>query len=119
MNKKLINLILLSLCSLLFCSGCVHSLEVKNLNDYRNESLAPLKKPLVIGVVPTNYRIDSQRLAKGIGRGLSAYSATVLLPYAAGPGGSADVIANIDINSDYKGSGWNFLINWPGGLARP
>jgi hypothetical protein len=99
-----------------YASGCSHQLEVKNLRSYQNMQMNPLHKPLVVGVVPSTEDVDSQRLMKGIGTGLGKYSATVLLPYMPGSEKKADVIAKIAIRPEYKGSGWNFLINWPGFL---
>lgn len=101
---------------MIFGSGCAHQLEVKNLRSYQNMQMSPLHKPLTIGVVPSTEDMDSQRLMKGVGTALQKYSATVLLPYSPGSVAKADVVANIAIRPEYKGSGWNFLINWPGFL---
>ena len=99
---------------MMFGSGCAHTLEVKNIRSYENMQMNPLQKPVTIGVVPATEDVDSQQLMKGIGTALGRYSATVLLPYSPGNATRADVVANIKIRSEYKGSGWNFLINFPG-----
>jgi hypothetical protein len=101
---------------MMFGSGCVHTLEVKNMRAYENMQMNPLQKPITIGVVPSTEDANTQQLMKGIGTALGRYSATVLLPYSPGSASKADVVANIKILSEYKGSGWNFLINFPGFL---
>jgi hypothetical protein len=115
---KLTGLTTTALAMVVFGSGCVHQLEVINQSAYQTNSMSPLRKPLTIGLVPT---IDAtnqpcEQLVKGIGRALGSYSATVFLPYSAGGNQRADVVANIQIGAEYAGSGWNFLINWPGFL---
>ncbi len=108
--------IVIALLTLVIGLGCTHQLEVKNLRSYQNLQMNPLQKALVIGVVPSTEDIHSQELMKGIATALGKYSATVLLPYSPGSAKKADVVANIAIRPEYKGSGWNFLINWPGFL---
>lgn len=114
---KLIAIPLLFLGALIFCSGCAHSLEIKNLNSYRNNSIGTLKKPTTIGMVQTTEGVDCQQLVKGIGQALGKNSATVYLPYSPNRDKQVDVIANVKVNPTYTGSGWNFLINWPGFLV--
>ena len=97
-------------------SGCAHTLDVKNLSTYENVQTHPLQKPLTIGVLPSTDDIGSSQLMKGIETSLGRYSTTVVLPSASENTRKVDVVANIKIHSEYKGSGWNFLINWPGFL---
>ena len=104
------------LLAMVLSSGCAHQLDVKNLNAYQNMQMIPLRKPATVGVVPAACDVDTQRLLKGIGNALQKYSATVLLPYYPGSANKADVVANIAIRPEFEGSGWNFLINWPGFL---
>ncbi len=101
---------------IVFSAGCSHQLTVNNLRNYQNMQMQPLEKQLAIGIVPSTEDIHSQRLMKGIGTALGKYSAAVLLPYAPGNAKKADVIAKIAIKPEYEGSGWNFLINFPGFL---
>jgi hypothetical protein len=115
---KLIGLTTTTLALVIFCSGCAHQLTVKNLSSYQNKSVNPLKKPLTVGIVSTSEDKDCNQLVKGVGMALGggSYSATVVLPYLPGSDRRPDVVANIKISSEYAGSGWNFLINWPGFL---
>lgn len=113
---KLVALPLLLLVPVLFGSGCAHSLEVKNLNSYRSNSIGTLERPTTIGVVQTTEGADCQQVVKGIAQALGKNSAKVYLPYSPSRDKQVDVIANIKVNPKYAGSGWNFLINWPGFL---
>lgn len=105
------------LVAVIFSSGCAHELTVKNLRTYQNHQINPLCKPLTIGVVQSSGDEDLQQLVNGVGTALQRNSATVVLPYRVGQGAPADVVASIAIRPEYKGSGWNFLINWPGFLV--
>lgn len=97
-------------------TGCAHQLEIKNLQAYQNLSITPLAKSHTIGIVPSTEDVASKQLVRGIGNALNKYSATVLLPYYANSSRKADIIAQITIRPEYKGSGANFWINWPGFL---
>ncbi|HUK81493.1 MAG TPA: hypothetical protein VLZ12_02570 [Verrucomicrobiae bacterium] len=94
-------------------SGCAHTLEVKNLSRYEPPNVQPLPKRPTIGIVSTALDITSARLVREVDGELSKY-ADVTFPYM----GSNDVqfVADIGIASKYKGSGINFLINFPGFL---
>lgn len=75
-----------------------------------------LDQPLTIGVMPQTGDVHCDRLVKGVGEALGKYSANVLLPYSKGSVKKVDVLANINVSPNYEGSGWNFLINFPGFL---
>lgn len=101
----------------LFMAGCSHPLTIKNLNSYSNMSITSLEKPLFIGIVSQTGDIHCDKLMKSVGEALGKYSADVLLPYSKGSSRKVDVLANISIHPNYQGSGWNFLINFPGFLV--
>jgi len=92
--------------------------EIKNLNNYRSASMQPSAKPVSIGIASpgTESDIYSQRLVKGVGTALARYTSEVVLPYSLQSAKKVDVIAQIGVKPEYKSSGWNFLINWPGFL---
>lgn len=117
MQTRRVGVAALILVAAVFGSGCAHQLEVKNLRSYHNMQMNPLNKPVTIGVIPSTEDIDSQRLMKGVGNALAKYSATILMPYSPGSSRKADVVANIAIRPEYEGSGWNFLVNFPGFLV--
>ena len=99
-----------------FLSGCQHALEVKNISDYRSLTIATPRDVHSIGIVPSTTDIHGERLVKSAGTKLATYLDEVLLPYSTRSSRKVDVIASIKVAPNYKGSGLNFLINWPGFL---
>ena len=96
-------------------SGCAHQLDVKNLNMYRNTSLSTLDKTMKIGVVADSKKMEGKRFVKEIADSLSKYNVHATTSVLNNRS-KLDVVATISVDSEYKGSGWNFLINWPGFL---
>jgi len=110
------NLVLAGLMLSATMVGCTHQLKIKNLHTYRNTSIQSLETSLRVGIRSTCTEINDQQLIHDIGSNLAKYNARVttsILP----DNSNVDVIANASISSDYKGSGWNFLINFPGFLV--
>jgi len=101
---------------LLSMAGCTHALEIKNIGSYTKYGMMPLEKNITIGVVPTSDDIHCEKLVRNIADSLQKYGAKVWLPYSPYSSRKVDVVANIRTTSDYHGSGWNFLINFPGFL---
>lgn len=101
---------------MMLMGGCAHPLVIKNLDSYRAYGASSLDKPLKIGIATDANEPEQRRLLDGVATALLYYSAQVVMPYAPNSAKEVDVIANIDIQSEHKGSGWNFLINWPGFL---
>lgn len=102
-----------------FLGGCSHTLEIKNISDYKSDSLVQkIHKPISIGVV-FNEDTDTElrQFVKEIGSELQKYSAEVVYPYNPNGYKKVDVEARLTIDSEYKGSGANFWINWPGFLV--
>lgn len=99
-----------------FIASCSHQLEIKNIQSYQNLQMEALRKPVSIGVIQTPEDEETKLIVKGVGSALGTYSARVVLPYAPSVEKKADYVVNIAINPEYNGSGWNFLINWPGFL---
>lgn len=100
----------------LLFAGCTHNLEIKNLNDYKSLSTNPLEKKVSIGIIPSTSDIHCNKLIKGIATELGKYSPNVYLPYSEASSKPVDVKVKLSLRSKYKGSGWNFLINFPGFL---
>ncbi len=113
---RLVGLALTLVGTLMLGSGCAHTLEVKNIHTFESVETHPLQKPLTIGVMGSTDDVGSHQLMKGVEASLGRYSTTVVLPSTSEKSRKIDVVANIKIQSEYKGSGWNFLINWPGFL---
>jgi hypothetical protein len=100
--------------TLIFGSGCAHTLEVKNLSRYTAAGVQPLQRRLSVNVIVSAPDSDTERLARAAASELSKYADVV---QAYGPKKDVDVNASISIKPEYKGSGANFLINWPGFLV--
>ncbi|HEY3490519.1 MAG TPA: hypothetical protein VGK27_10430 [Candidatus Deferrimicrobiaceae bacterium] len=108
-------LVLLCIQLLLFATGCSHTLEIKNLASYQATCANSFGKRLSVGVVPKAPDLETTKLVKAVGAELSKYGAEVLLPYEYNSK-PVDIIASIAVTPHYEGSGWNFLINFPGFL---
>lgn len=116
MKKNLhIGTIALTVIACLF-SGCSHKLEIRNLNTYRNTSLISFEEQARVGVITDSNEIEGRRLVKEVAESLQKYNVWTTTS-AILDKDSLDYIATITVDSDYNGSGWNFLINWPGFLV--
>lgn len=98
-------------------SGCSHDLTIKNIETYENIDLTPLERSLTIGIIPKGNDIYSEKLIKAISRELRSYDANVVNPYSEHSIKPVDVKAYVSVKSRYEGSGWNFLVNFPGFLV--
>jgi len=78
--------------------------------------MVSLEKPLTIGIIPSTDGLPCEKFLHAIATELGKHSARVLLPYSEASQLPVDVKAKVVVNGEYKGSGWNFLINWPGFL---
>jgi len=110
------NLVLAVLMIAVTMVGCTHQLQIKNLSSYYNHSINSLENPVRVGIRSTCNDFQDQQLVRGIGSNLSKYNARVTTNVN-GDNSNVDVVATISVLSDYKGSGWNFLINFPGFLV--
>ncbi|MBK8574584.1 MAG: hypothetical protein IPN90_02515 [Elusimicrobia bacterium] len=99
--------------------GCSHTLEVKNIAEYKSDSLVQkINKPISIGLVFNEGNdTDLRQMVKEIGSELQKYSTEVIYPFNSNGYKKVDVEARVSIESEYKGSGANFWINWPGFLV--
>lgn len=97
--------------------GCSHALEIKNLSQYKATSLNPLVKRVSIGIMSSEEDLQMKQLVKCIGTELQKYSSEVILPYNLASAKSVNVLADIRVTPEYKGSGANFFVNFPGFLV--
>ena len=105
----------LLLASAAILSGCTHPLAIKNMNMYHNTSLATLQRPLTVGIKSECTEIEGKQLVKMVADALPKYNVRATTSVISGQA-NLDAIATINVNSTYEGSGWNFLINFPGFL---
>lgn len=97
--------------------GCAHTLTVRNLGEYRVPGLINVPQTTTIGVLDAGVDSSASVLLDGISAGLQRSGGQVLYPYQAGGSKPADLVAKVEIKTDYKGSGANFWINFPGFLV--
>ena len=110
------NLVLAVLMLAVTMVGCTHQLQIKNLNSYRTTSITPVETPLRIGIRSTSDDISDQQLVNRFGNSLMRNNLHVTTAIN-NDNSNLDVLANISVISENKGSGWNFLINFPGFLV--
>lgn len=96
--------------------GCSHALEIKNLSSYRATDLNPLSKRISIGIVSSDEDPQMRHLVKCVGSELQKYTSEVVLPYNPGSAKKVDVLAFVRVTPEYRGSGANFFVNFPGFL---
>lgn len=105
---------------LLLCSACSHSLDIKNLSSFNTSYAASINDPsLDVGIIPSGGDMYGDQIIKAVGEKMMQLSrGTVYFPYYASSkdNNSAKVIVSIAVKPTYEGSGYNFLINWPGFL---
>jgi hypothetical protein len=106
---------------LMIAAGCSHELAVRNLDVYSAPvRLHGTEHPFRVAVLPFAGRADEtfyfNALVERIHQSPSISEART--DYIAGKAGSfkPDVILSIKPAIEYRSSGWNFLINWPGFL---
>jgi len=75
----------------------------------------PLEQPLRLGIREKHYQQDTRQLARNFIIDLSRYNiqATTAINV---DNSNVDVIATFNMHPQYRGSGLNFLISWPGFL---
>ena len=120
-NYKTCSFIISAAVIAIVCSGCSHSLTVKNIGNYRTLGLGYAEGPVSLGVVSNATESVPTEYVRSICMALqtSGCASRVIFPYNVSLRTSnpqADVIVRINPSIDYSGSGWNFLINWPGFL---
>ncbi len=100
---------------LVFLSACSHPLTIKNMSTYRNTSLNTLEQPMKVGIITNSTEMEGRVFLKVIADSMPKYNVKATTAVMNGAS-NFDVIARLSVDSEYKGSGWNFLINFPGFL---
>jgi hypothetical protein len=113
MKKKSV-VLTLSLPVFLLIGGCAHPLEVRNLDRYRTNSDISLDHRLNLGISAKAADTEGHRMIHAIGRNLLKYNInSTTVEKNDDP---IDVLANISVRSENRGSGWNFWADFPGFL---
>ena len=102
----------------LLTSSCAHSLEVKNLSLYRPELMSSQTKDIKLGMIGATTSPEEERLLADTVNALKRDGFKITYPFYASEENnkSVDFLVKTSTSSEYHGSGWNFLINWPGFL---
>lgn len=114
MKKIEIGTAILFLLLAAFLAGCTHQMAIKNLNSYYSTTSTFSQQPLRLGLKIDSSDFEGKKISKMTAEALNRCNIQVATAFAPD---NVDAVASMHINSDYKGSGWNFLINFPGFLV--
>lgn len=116
-NKGFVASVSVLCIGMVIAAGCAHQLQIKNLASYQAGSVTSFEKPVRIGIVTDSTNPEHKSLLNGVATALGSYSAQVTMPYPPNSQKPVDVVAHIDLVTEHTGSGWNFLVNFPGFLV--
>ncbi len=102
----------------LLAMGCAHRLEVKNIGLYKPTFINSQQTGAKVGLSAVTSSPEEDRLVVGVAQALKRDGFKVDYPFFPNDENRAsmDHIVKMNTSSKYDGSGWNFLINWPGFL---
>lgn len=102
----------------LVATGCAHSLEVKNLSFYKPAFVSNRNSGMSVGLSTATTQPEEERLVTAAANAMKRDGFKVTYPYFPNEANdeAVDFLVKLTTASQYKGSGWNFLINWPGFL---
>jgi len=103
----------------LLATGCAHNLEVKNLDLYKPTFINNRNTGIKVGLSAVTSSPEEERLVIGAANALKRDGFLISYPFYPNAQNSEtmDFLVKLSTSSQYKGSGWNFLINWPGFLV--
>ncbi|MBF0330470.1 MAG: hypothetical protein HQL17_00930 [Candidatus Omnitrophica bacterium] len=106
------------LCVVIFTSGCSHQLTMQNLDMYKAGFMNSASAKVVVGIVATTNKPEEERLLVAVANAFKRDGATIIYPFYSNEESlkKVDFVAKIATSSEFKGSGMNFLVNWPGFL---
>lgn len=113
MKLRLTSIIL----SIFLLAGCTHPLHVKNLYEYRSPYISECSEAK-IGLASSAGDYYEEYLSDMVACAMEKYGVNLTYPYdyESEDGEGIDYFVLLDIQSEYKGSGLNFFINFPGFL---
>lgn len=105
--------------SLCFAVGCAHTLEVKNMGLYKPEFISTDGQNIKIGLSTNSATPEENRLVMAVANAMKRDGLQVTYPFFPNEESlkTVDYTIRLSTTSEYKGSGANFLINWPGFLV--
>lgn len=104
--------------TLMGLAGCAHTLEVKNLDLYKAAFVSSQHASIKVGLIGVTSTPEEERLLMATANALKRDGFKVEYPFYLNDTNRSmvDFVVKVKTSSEYKGSGWNFLINWPGFL---
>ncbi len=102
---------------LLFLCACTHTLEIDNLPADSFTAPASVSRALTVGVVDASSDPETDGYVGAVAQALQLQASVARVVYPWPKGTLVDVVATVTVEPEYKGSGLNFLINWPGFLV--
>jgi hypothetical protein len=96
--------------------GCHHTLEINNPPPPIAHVDASVR-PVVIGVKGGETAAEAQAYVDAVAKSLQLHAVAQRVVYPWTPETKVDVVAEVKVTPEYKGSGYNFLINFPGFLV--
>ena len=114
MNRRVTGLIVVTM----FTSGCAHSLEVKNIDLYKAAFVNSQQASIKVGLIGVTSTPEEERLLTATANAMKRDGFKVEYPFILNDDSrkSVDYVVKVKTSSEYKGSGWNFLITCPGSL---
>lgn len=108
----------LVLAAVVAASGCSHALEIKNIGLYKPTFISNRSTSARIGLSAVTSGPEEERLVMGVANAMKRDGFLVTYPFFPSEQNkdTVDFLVKLNTASEYKGSGWNFLINWPGFL---
>jgi len=100
-------------------AGCAHPLTIKNMSLYKGEFISSQAGDTSIGISSVTSTPEEERLLIATANALKKNGFKVSYPFypTAEKVKNVDYVVKVAVSSEYRGSGWNFLINWPGFLV--
>src|SRR5262245_40033277 len=96
--------------------GCTHTMEVKNLSQYSLQATAP--RSLTFSVQTAQGDDTARSLTEALREGLASQSSVsrVTMVSETPPDFTPDYVVAMRATTAFDGSGWNYLVSFPGFL---
>ena len=102
---------------LTLAAGCAYPLTIKNLSLYKPTSVGSVDN-IKVGLNASTSTPEEERLVMATANAMKRDGYKLSYPFYTTEESkkSVDYLVKLTTSSQYEGSGWNFLINWPGFL---
>lgn len=102
----------------LLAMSCAHPLAVKNIGLYKPTFTSSQQRTITVGLSASTASPEEERLVLAVTNAMKRDGFRVTYPFFPTEESlpTVEYLVKVTTSSEYKGSGWNFLINWPGFL---